>query len=182
MSPGWLVDARHAARLVRRQPRFAAAAILLPATGIGAAAAVFTLVNAVVLVDMPFRDPDRLAWMYNARTERDRAPLSIPDLQDRTAHRPQQQFPIDDARKVGISLTRLMVRGELLPLVGGLAAGLAIAFVAARALGDLLFATSPGDPAVYALLAGGVLCVTAVAIWLPARRAARANPADLLRS
>src|ERR1700674_243743 len=82
MSSDWLVDARHAARLVRRQPRFAAAAILLLATGIGAAAAVFTLVNAVVLVDMPFRDPDRLAWMYNARTERDRAPLSIPDLQD----------------------------------------------------------------------------------------------------
>jgi ABC-type antimicrobial peptide transport system permease subunit len=80
------------------------------------------------------------------------------------------------------SLTRLMFRGELLPLVGGLAAGLAIAFVAARALGDLLFATSPGDPAVYALVAGGVLGVTAVAIWLPARRAAGANPADLLRT
>ena len=82
MLSGLLIDTVHAARLVRRQPRFAAAAILLLATGIGAATAVFTLVNAVVLADMPFRDPDRLAWMYNARTERDRAPLSIPDLED----------------------------------------------------------------------------------------------------
>jgi putative ABC transport system permease protein len=68
--------------LARRQPGFTAAAILLLAAGIGAAAAVFALVNAVLLRDMPFRDPDRLMWMYNARTERDRAPLSIPDLDD----------------------------------------------------------------------------------------------------
>jgi predicted permease len=79
---GLVVDLLHAVRLVGRQPRLAAAAILLLAAGVGAAAAVFALVNAVLLVDMPFRDPDRLAWLYNARTERDRAPLSIPDLED----------------------------------------------------------------------------------------------------
>ena len=77
-----LVDALHAVRLVRRQPRFSAAAILLLATGIGAASAVFALVNAALIASLPFRDPDRLVWMYNARTERDRAPLSIPDLED----------------------------------------------------------------------------------------------------
>jgi predicted permease len=82
MFSGLLVDTLHAARLVRRQPRLAAAAIVLLATGIGAATAVFSLVNAVLLLDMPFREPDRLVWMYNARTERDRAPLSIPDLED----------------------------------------------------------------------------------------------------
>jgi predicted permease len=82
MHSGLLVDARHAVRLARRQPRFSAAAMLLLAVGIGAASAVFALVNAVLLANMPFRDPDRLTWMYNARTERDRAPLSIPDLED----------------------------------------------------------------------------------------------------
>ena len=80
------------------------------------------------------------------------------------------------------SLAQLMFRGELPPLVGGLAAGLAIAFVAARALGDMLFATSPWDPAVYALVAGTMLCVTTVATWLPARRAASTDPAELLRA
>ena len=50
--------------------------------GIGAATAVFTLVHAALLTDLPFAEPDRLVWMYNLRTERDRAPLSIPDLND----------------------------------------------------------------------------------------------------
>jgi putative ABC transport system permease protein len=80
------------------------------------------------------------------------------------------------------SLAKLMFRGELPGLVVGLAAGLAIAFLTARALGDMLFATSPRDPAVYLLAASTVLCVTAVATWLPARRAARTNPAELLRT
>ena len=37
---------------------------------------------AVLLRDLPLVEPDRLAWMYNARTERDRAPFSIADLED----------------------------------------------------------------------------------------------------
>jgi ABC-type antimicrobial peptide transport system permease subunit len=80
------------------------------------------------------------------------------------------------------SLEQLMFRGELPALAGGLAAGLVIAFAAARALGDTLFATSPWDPTVYALVAGTMFCVTAVATWLPARRAAEADPATLLRA
>ena len=42
----------------------------------------YTLVHAVLLRALPFEDPDRLVWMYNARTERDRAPLSLPDVED----------------------------------------------------------------------------------------------------
>jgi putative ABC transport system permease protein len=80
------------------------------------------------------------------------------------------------------SLAQLMFRGELLPLVGGLVAGLGVAVVAARALGDMLFATSPWDPLVYSLVAGAMLGVTAVATWLPARRAARCDPSELLRT
>ena len=76
------VELRHAGRRLRRQPGFTLFAVLTLAVGIGAATAVFSLVQAVILRDFPFADPDRLAWMYNARTERDRAPFSIPDLQD----------------------------------------------------------------------------------------------------
>ena len=50
--------------------------------GIGAATAVFTLVQSVLIQALPLADADRLVWMYNARTERDRAPFSIPDLND----------------------------------------------------------------------------------------------------
>jgi putative ABC transport system permease protein len=77
-----VLELRHAWRLARRQPGFSAFAVATLAIGIGAATAVFSLVQAVLLRDFPFAAPDRLAWMYNARTERDRAPFSIPDLQD----------------------------------------------------------------------------------------------------
>src|SRR5262245_7297228 len=77
-----LQDVRNALRLIARQRAFSIFVILTLAVGIGAATAVFTVVHAVLLRDLPFPNPDRLVWMYNLRTERDRAPLSIPDLDD----------------------------------------------------------------------------------------------------
>jgi len=71
-----------ATRGVRRRPGFFAFAVGTLAAGIGGATLVFSLVHAVLLDALPFRDPEALVWMYNARTERDRAPFSIPDLDD----------------------------------------------------------------------------------------------------
>jgi len=76
------VDLRHAARIVARSPGFTALAVAILATGIGAATVMFSLVQAVLLRTLPFDDPERVVWMYNLRTERDRAPLSIPDFED----------------------------------------------------------------------------------------------------
>ena len=75
-------EIREAIRLLSRQRAFSAAAIAMLAIGIGSATAVYSLVHGVLVRSLPFRQPDRLVWMYNLRTERDRAPLSIPDLQD----------------------------------------------------------------------------------------------------
>jgi putative ABC transport system permease protein len=77
-----LLGFRHALRQTRRAPGFAALAVTVLATGIGASTLMFGLVDAALLRDLPFRDPARVVWMYNARTERDRAPLSIPDVDD----------------------------------------------------------------------------------------------------
>jgi putative ABC transport system permease protein len=71
-----------AARALRRRPGFLVFAVSTLAAGIGGAALVFSLVHAVLLDALPLRNPDELVWMYNARTERDRAPFSIPDLDD----------------------------------------------------------------------------------------------------
>src|SRR2546422_10641733 len=54
-------DARYAVRLLIKRPGFSAVAILTLALGIGATTAIFTVVNAVLLSPLPFRDADRLA-------------------------------------------------------------------------------------------------------------------------
>src|SRR5262245_25354876 len=50
--------------------------------GIGAATAVYAVVEAVIVRALPVRDQERLVWMWNARVERDRAPFSALDLED----------------------------------------------------------------------------------------------------
>ncbi len=59
-------DVRFAIRQLRRAPGFAAVAILSLALGIGANAAIFTLINAVLLTSLPVRDPGALYLLGDA--------------------------------------------------------------------------------------------------------------------
>ena len=69
-------------RSARARPLAAAAVVVILALGIGAATAIYSVVDAVVLRPLPVREPERLVWMWNARVERDRAPFSFLDLRD----------------------------------------------------------------------------------------------------
>jgi putative ABC transport system permease protein len=77
-----LSDLAQTRRLFRRHPSFVAFAVATLGVSIGAATLVFSLVHGALLRSLPFERPGELVWMYNARTERDRAPLSVLDLED----------------------------------------------------------------------------------------------------
>lgn len=69
-------------RPIQRRPGLAILVVGILAITIGAATAVFSIVNTVLIRELPFRNPDRLVWMWNARLERDRAPFAVLDLDD----------------------------------------------------------------------------------------------------
>lgn len=57
------IDARHTLRALRRNPVFAVASILTLGLGIGANSAIFSIVNGILLRDLPFPEPDRLVTL-----------------------------------------------------------------------------------------------------------------------
>src|SRR6266702_2527293 len=56
-------DIRYSLRTLRKNPVFAATAILTLALGIGGNTAIFTVIHAVLLKPLEYRDPDRLVFL-----------------------------------------------------------------------------------------------------------------------
>jgi putative ABC transport system permease protein len=65
-------DLRHGARLLLRAPAFTAIAIATLAIGIGANTAIFSVVNTLLLRQLPYVDADRLAVIWEHNLPRDR--------------------------------------------------------------------------------------------------------------
>lgn len=78
-------------------------------------------------------------------------------------------------------IVRMVLRGGMLLTVAGLAIGLPIAFVLARALSSLLFGVEAADPFSFIGLPLLLAAVAALASYLPARRASRVDPLVALR-
>ncbi len=86
---------------------------------------------------------------------------------------------------LGASRQRVMrtVVGEGMVLAGvGVAAGLAVAFVGSRVLSSLLFGVTATDPVTFTVVPLVVLLTAAAASLLPALRATRVDPMQVLRA
>ena len=79
-------------------------------------------------------------------------------------------------------LIRMAMREMLVTVTAGLGAGIGLALLAAPALAPVLYQVSAVDVASFAMGAIVLAVVAIVATYLPARRAANANPVEALRA
>jgi putative ABC transport system permease protein len=77
-----LNDLRHSIRLLLKAPGFTAVAVLTLALGIGANSAIFSLIHALILRELPVRKPDRLVALSTITPIGQLAGLSYPMFEE----------------------------------------------------------------------------------------------------
>jgi predicted permease len=93
-------------------------------------------------------------------------------------------------REIGVRLALGARPGDVLRMIVsrglgltgvGIAIGASMALVLGRLMAGLLYGVEPNDPGTMLLVSGVLLSAAALASWIPARRAARVDPAVTLR-
>jgi ABC-type antimicrobial peptide transport system permease subunit len=79
-------------------------------------------------------------------------------------------------------LTALVLRQAASPVLIGAGAGLLLAFIATRWIRNLLYETPPVDPVAIAGSLALLVAAAALAAVLPARRASKVDPMEVLRT
>ncbi|HXM42116.1 MAG TPA: ABC transporter permease [Bryobacteraceae bacterium] len=137
-----LQDIRYAARMFRQTPGFTAIAVLSLAVGIGGNAAMFTLVNTLLVRPLPYRAPDRLVRITGIFPR-----AAVPFFQQRTRTR-------DVAAVSAGSEYNLTGQGEAIRIVGSATSANAFSVLGASVAAGRSFEPgedSPGRDAVVIL-------------------------------
>jgi predicted permease len=82
----------------------------------------------------------------------------------------------------GGDVARLLLGDSLRPVIAGLVVGLTAALLVSRLFAQELGGVSPHDPLAIGFGAGSLIVASLVAVLVPVRRAAKADPASLLRA
>lgn len=80
----FMQDVRYSLRMLLKNRAFTLTALFILALGIGANSAIFSVINAVLLRPLPYKDSERIVyvWGKNQKDSNDRSTVSLPDYQD----------------------------------------------------------------------------------------------------
>ncbi|HEX8091945.1 MAG TPA: ABC transporter permease, partial [Blastocatellia bacterium] len=98
-------DIRYALRKQLGQPGFTLMVVIALALGIGANTAIFSMVNAILLRQLPFREPTQLISLTSTGVEDEKSPFSIPDFLDYQSQNETLQDMVAFA-EIGVNLSQ----------------------------------------------------------------------------
>src|SRR5882724_3058173 len=75
-------DVHYSLRTLRKTPAFAFGAVVTIALTVGATTAIFSVVYGVLLRQLPYRNAERLFWIWSDVPNRGRTPFNVPDFID----------------------------------------------------------------------------------------------------